>query len=158
MKLPVVASTFIAFEQGAKAVNPKIKVLTNYVGNFEDQNAAKEASKQMIAQGADVLFHNADQAGKGMFNAAQEAKDVLVFGSNRDQNSVAPGVCVASAIIDMPHAFSEIARSVRDQKVQIRFHRAEHSQRQHRSRVEFGVEKPCSCRSDEENQRSATEN
>ena len=112
MKLPVIASTFQAFEQGAKVTNPKVKVLTNYVGNFEDQNAAKEATKQMIAQGADVFFHNADQAGKGMFNAAEEAKNVLVFGSNRNQNEVAPSVCVGSAVIEMPRAFAELAKSV----------------------------------------------
>jgi basic membrane lipoprotein Med (substrate-binding protein (PBP1-ABC) superfamily) len=114
MKLPVVASTFIAFEQGAKATNPKVRVLTNYVGNFEDQNAAKEATRQMIAQGADVFFHNADQAGKGMFDAAQEAGKVLVFGSNRNQNQMAPDACVASAVIDMPHAFDELFKNVQN--------------------------------------------
>jgi basic membrane protein A len=62
MKLPVIASTFKAFEDGAKAVNPKVRVLINYVGNFEDQNKAKESAKAMITQGADVLLHNADQA------------------------------------------------------------------------------------------------
>jgi basic membrane lipoprotein Med (substrate-binding protein (PBP1-ABC) superfamily) len=113
MKLPVIASTFQAFELGAHAVNPKIKVLTNYVGDFENQNAAKEAAKGMIAQGADVLFHNADQAGKGMFNAAQEAK-IICFGSNRNQNSVAPDVCLASAVIEMPRAFQDVVKSVQD--------------------------------------------
>ena len=116
MKLPVVTSTFLAFEQGVKAVNPKARVLTSYIGNFEDQNAGKEAAKTMMAQGADVLFHNADQAGKGMFVAAQEAlankKSVLVFGSNRDQNAVAPQSCLASAIIDMPRAFKEVVQDV----------------------------------------------
>lgn len=114
LKLPVIASTFTAFEQGVKATNPNAKVLVNYVGNFEDQNAAKEATKQMIAQGADVFFHNADQAGKGMFQAAQQAKNVLVFGSNRNQNGIAPSVCVASAVIQMPRAFAEIAKSVQE--------------------------------------------
>lgn len=118
MKLPVVTSTFLAFEQGVKATNPKARVLTNYVGNFEDQNAAKEATKQMIAQGADVFFHNADQAGKGMFQAAQEAQNILVFGSNRNQNSVAPSICVASAVIEMPHAFEQVVKSVQDNSFQ----------------------------------------
>lgn len=113
MKLPVIASTFTAFEQGAHAVNPKVKILTNYVGDFENQNAAKEAAKGMIAQGADVLFHNADQAGKGMFNAAEESK-VLCFGSNRNQNNVAPDVCLASAVIEMPQAFEDVVKSVQD--------------------------------------------
>jgi len=116
MKLPVITSTFDAFTDGAKSVNPKVAILTNYVGNFEDQNAAKESAKTMIAQKADFLFHNADQAGKGMFNAAEEAQNVLVFGSNRNQNSIAPNVCLASAVIEMPKAFVELAKSVQNNK------------------------------------------
>ncbi|MDQ3814773.1 MAG: BMP family ABC transporter substrate-binding protein, partial [Armatimonadota bacterium] len=121
MKLPVISSTFQAYEQGAKTVNPKVRVLTSYVGNFEDQNAAKEAAKAMIAQKADFLFHNADQAGKGMFNAAQEAKGVLVFGSNRNQNSVAPNVCLASAVIELPRAFVQLVKDVQQQKFKADF-------------------------------------
>ncbi|MDF2441545.1 MAG: basic rane protein [Abditibacteriota bacterium] len=120
-KFPVVTSTFEAFEAGAKAVNPKIKILTNYVGNFEDQNTAKEMSKAMLAQKADFLLHNADQAGKGMFVAAQEAGDVWVFGSNRDQNGVAPEVCLASAVINMPQAFVEVAQDVQNGKWKAEF-------------------------------------
>ncbi len=117
-KVPVVTSTFIAFEQGVKATNPKAKIIINYIGNWEDQNAAKESTRQMIAQGADVFFHNADQAGNGMFQAAQEAKGVLVFGSNRNQNGVAPTICVASAVIEMPRAFAQAAKSVQDKTFQ----------------------------------------
>lgn len=122
MDLPVIKSTFEAFELGAKAVNPDVQVLTNYVGDFEDQNAGKEAAKGMIAQGADILFHNADQAGKGMFVAAQEANGkVLIFGSNRDQNNVAPEITLASAVIEMPKAFQELAADVKDGKFKAEF-------------------------------------
>ena len=121
MKLPVIASTFDAYTAGAKAVNPKVNVLTNYIGSFEDQNAAKESAKSQMAQRADFIFHNADQAGKGMFNAAQEAKNVWVFGSNRDQNSVAPDVCLASAIIAMPRAFVDLARDVQKNRFKAEF-------------------------------------
>lgn len=114
MKLPVITSTFLAFEQGAKAVNPKVQVKTVYLNSFDDQNAGKEAAKSLIAQKCDFIFHNADQAGKGMFDAAKEAKSVLVFGSNRDQNSVAPGICLGSAVIEMPRAFVAVAKSVKD--------------------------------------------
>lgn len=115
-KFPVIQSTFDAFTDGAKQINPKIKVLTGYVGDFEDQNKGKEIARSQIAQGADVLFHNADQAGKGMFVAAQEAtkggKPIYVFGSNRNQNNVAPEVTLGSAVIEMPQAFENVAESV----------------------------------------------
>jgi basic membrane lipoprotein Med (substrate-binding protein (PBP1-ABC) superfamily) len=121
MRLPVIQSTFDAFAQGAKAVNPKVKVLTNYVGNVEDQNAAKEATRGMIAQGADMIFHNADQAGKGMFDAAQESKNVMVFGSNSNQNNLAPNVCLASAVINLPTAFEQETKAVQEGKFKADF-------------------------------------
>jgi basic membrane lipoprotein Med (substrate-binding protein (PBP1-ABC) superfamily) len=124
MELPVIQSTFDAFTLGAQAANPKVQVLKPvYVGNFEDQNAGKEAAKSLIAQGADILFHNADQAGKGMFMAAREAGGtVLVFGSNRDQNAVAPNVTLASAVIEMPRAFVQIAKAVQDGTFKAQFY------------------------------------
>jgi basic membrane lipoprotein Med (substrate-binding protein (PBP1-ABC) superfamily) len=124
MELPVIKSTFDAFTLGAKAANPKVQVLKPiYVGNFEDQNSGKEAAKTLIAQGADILFHNADQAGKGMFVAANEAGGkVLVFGSNRDQNDVAPDVTLASAVIEMPRAFVQIAKAVQDKTFKAQFY------------------------------------
>jgi basic membrane lipoprotein Med (substrate-binding protein (PBP1-ABC) superfamily) len=122
MDLPVIKSTFESFEKGAKAVNPKVQVLINYVGNFEDQNAGKEVAKGMIARGADILFHNADQAGKGMFVAAQESKGkVLVFGSNRDQNNVAPDVTLASAVIELPRAFQQLVADIKTKKFKAEF-------------------------------------
>lgn len=114
MKLPVITSTFLAFEQGAKAVNPKVQVKPVYVGSFDDQNAGKEYAKTLIAQKCDFIFHNADQAGKGLFDAAKEAKNVMIFGSNRDQNDVAPDICLGSAVIEMPHTFVAVAKSVKD--------------------------------------------
>lgn len=119
MDIPVIGSTFDAFAQGVRASNPKATVLpAKYVGDFEDQVKGKEYAKALIAAGADVLFQNADQAGKGMFSAAQEAtkggKPVYVFGSNRNQNAVAPEITVASAIIDMPKAFEDVVQSVTD--------------------------------------------
>ena len=72
MEIPSVKSTIIAFEAGAKAVKPDFQVVTSYVGNWDDVGAAKEAALALVQQGADFLFHNADAAGLGVFQAAQE--------------------------------------------------------------------------------------
>lgn len=113
MEIPPVKSTFLAFEAGAKAVRPDFIVATTYIGNWEDVGAAKEAALALIHQGADVLFHNADAAGLGVFQAAQE-KQVLIFGSNKNQNDIAPDVVIASAVIDIPGAFVQVAKAVRE--------------------------------------------
>ena len=112
MAIPSVKSTILAYEAGAKAVNPNFSVVTSYVGNWEDVGAAKEASLALIQQGADVLFHNADAAGLGVFQAAQE-RTVWAFGANKNQNDIAPTVILASAVIDIPRAFVNVASQVK---------------------------------------------
>ena len=110
-ELPPVKTSFLAFERGAKSVNPKVSVITSYIGNWEDVSAGKEQALAQIAQGADIIFQNADAAGLGVFQAAREKK-ILAFGTNADQNSVAPDVIIASVVIDLPKAFLMVAREV----------------------------------------------
>ncbi len=113
IEIPSVKSTIIAFAAGAKAVRPDFAVVTAYVGNWEDVGAAKEAALAQVQQGCDFLFHNADAAGLGVFRAAQE-KHVYAFGSNKDQNAVASDVVIASAVADIPRAFLQVAREVKE--------------------------------------------
>jgi basic membrane lipoprotein Med (substrate-binding protein (PBP1-ABC) superfamily) len=115
MAIPSVKSTILAFEAGAAAVRPDFEVITSYVGNWEDVGAAKEAALALVQQNADLLFHNADAAGLGVFQAAEERR-VLAFGANKNQNDVAPDVVLASAVIDIPRAFLEVAEEVRQRR------------------------------------------
>src|SRR4051812_5838107 len=46
-QIPPVAESFRAYEQGARAVNPAVKVITSYIGNWDDVSAGKE---QALAQ------------------------------------------------------------------------------------------------------------
>ncbi len=110
--IPPVRRSFFAFEAGAKSVNPKVKVIISYIGNWDDASAGKEQALAQIARGADVIFQNADAAGLGIFQAAREAKRVRVFGANSDQNALAPDVVLGSVVIDLPHAFLLVAREV----------------------------------------------
>lgn len=112
-EIPPVKASFVAFERGAKSVNAKVKVLTAYIGNWDDVSAAKELALTQIGKGADIIFQNADAAGLGIFQAAKEKK-VLVFGANSNQNHVAPEVVIASVVIDLPKAMLMIAREVKD--------------------------------------------
>ena len=111
--LPPVVESFRAFTLGAQAVNPRIKVITSYIGNWDDVNAGKEQALAQIAEGADVIFQNADAAGLGVFQAARENGHAYVIGSNTNQNSVAPDVTLGSVVIDLPRAFLTIARRVK---------------------------------------------
>ena len=74
MEIPPLKSTFIAFEAGAKSVNPDFQVVISYIGNWEDVGAAKQAALALIEQGCDILMPNADAASLGAFQAAQEKR------------------------------------------------------------------------------------
>ncbi len=112
--LPPVRRGFAGFVAGARSVNSGIRVLSSYVGNWDDASAAKEQALAQITQGADVIFQNADAAGLGVFQAAKDSKGVWVIGSNSDQNSVAPSVTLGSVVIDLPHALLMVAAEIRD--------------------------------------------
>jgi basic membrane lipoprotein Med (substrate-binding protein (PBP1-ABC) superfamily) len=115
INLPSIASTFVAFEAGAKSVHPKFDVKVIYTGNFDDVGAAKLATQSLINAGCDFIFHQANEAGRGVFQACQEKK-VRCFGSNKNQNDMAPDVIVASAVLDVPGAFVYMARLVHDKQ------------------------------------------
>jgi basic membrane lipoprotein Med (substrate-binding protein (PBP1-ABC) superfamily) len=113
-EIPPVRESFDAFTLGVHAVAPSTKVLRAYIGNWEDASGGREQAAAQINQGADVIFQNADAAGLGVFQAARQTKKALVIGSNSNQNSVAPEITLGSVVIDLPHAFLTVARSVVD--------------------------------------------
>ncbi len=113
-ELPPVRDSFRAFTAGAQSVNPKVRVLTAYIGNWDDVGAGKEQALAQMQRGADIIFQNADAAGLGVFQAARETHRALVIGSNANQNALAPDVTLGSVVIDLPHAFLTVARSVKN--------------------------------------------
>ena len=115
-ELPPVKASFAAFAAGAKAANPKVTVLTSYVGNWDDVSAGKEQALAQIGRGADVVFQNADAAGLCVFQAARERKGVYVIGSNSNQNGVAPDVTLGSVVIDLPRALLLVAREIKERR------------------------------------------
>jgi len=114
VEIPPVQGTFRAFEAGALAVDPDVRVLESFIGNWDDVAAAKEAAVAQLGRGADVLIHNVDAASFGVFQAVREVVEAggtaWALGMNSDQNHVAPDVIVGSAVIRVPRAFLETAR------------------------------------------------
>ena len=115
IELPSIKLTFDGFKRGFLSVQPKGRVLISFIGKFDDVGAAKEAALAEINQGADVLIHDADAAGLGVFQAASQAH-VYAFGAIRNQNDIAPDVVLASAVTSTPQAFLRIAREVKEHR------------------------------------------
>lgn len=112
-ELPPVKAAADAFAQGAKAVNPKYTFRITYINGWSDTVAAKAQTEALLSGGADTIAHNCDAAAAGMFQAAGSKPGVYTFGVNADENSKAPNV-LSSVFLDIPKAFADIARSVKD--------------------------------------------
>ena len=116
-ELPSGSSTFMAFEGGVKSVNPDAVVQRAYVGDWENIPKARELALAQIQKGVDFIFHNANEAGIGVFEAvvlAQDAgKTVYSFGANRDQSAVSPRAVLANAVIT-PRAYVQLATAVKE--------------------------------------------
>jgi basic membrane lipoprotein Med (substrate-binding protein (PBP1-ABC) superfamily) len=113
IELPSIKLFFEGFKRGFLAQQPKGRILISYTGNFDDVGAAKEAALAQISQGADVLIHNADAAGLGVFLAAEQGH-AYAFGVFTNQNNLAPDVVLASAVTSTPLAFLKIATEVKN--------------------------------------------
>jgi len=115
IELPVIRIGFDGFTAGARSMQPDFVVATAFTGSFEDVAAAKAATDAMIAQGADMVLHNADAAGLGVFQSAT-SHGIFAFGTNRDQSDVAPATVLASATVSLPEAFIDVAREVKEHR------------------------------------------
>ena len=118
-EIPSVKSTFMAFEEGAKSVNPEVTVIRAWVGDWTDAVTGKRYSEALINQGVDFLFPNADAAGLGAYEAAENAledgKTVYTFGANLDKSKISPNTVLANAVVT-PSAFLKVAKIVKDGK------------------------------------------
>ncbi|MFN3282919.1 MAG: BMP family protein [Pseudothermotoga sp.] len=84
MDIPVINDFLVGYIEGAKYINPNIKVLISYVGSFNDPAKGKELSLAMYRQGADIIFNVAGNTGIGLLEAAKEA-DRWAIGVDSDQ-------------------------------------------------------------------------
>jgi basic membrane protein A len=113
VKVPSVASTFTAYEAGAKRGRDHAQVTISYIGSWTDVSAAREATLAQIASGVDVVIHNANEAAAGFFQAVNESPKVFAFGTNKNQNDRAPEHVLASATLDVPRALVLVAQDVK---------------------------------------------
>lgn len=84
MDIPGINDFMVGYVEGAKSVNPDIKVAVSYVGGFQDVATAKEIALNQYKTGVDVIFACAGNAGNGVIDAANELNK-YVIGVDSDQ-------------------------------------------------------------------------
>jgi basic membrane protein A len=94
------------FAAGVKATNPDAEVNVNYIGSFSDVALASEAANTHVQAGADALSGTAQMV-VGAIGVAEE-NDVLWFGTQASQTSLAPEIVVANQVYDWTVVLDEI--------------------------------------------------
>lgn len=103
---PNVVNIFEGYKQGAKAVNPDVRIVGTYLNDWDNPAKGKEAATSIIRQNVDVIFHVADSSGQGVIESARE-NGVYALGAVQDQNSLAPDTVLSSFVLDVDKAYSQ---------------------------------------------------
>jgi basic membrane protein A len=110
---PNIINIFEGFKQGAKLVNPNVKITCVFIDDFQNPAKGKEAGLSLISTGADFLIHVADLSGQGVIQAAHE-KGVYALGVVADQNKLSPDTVLSSFVLDIEKAFDESIKMVQN--------------------------------------------
>ena len=121
------------YEQGARSVNPNIRVIQNYVGvtdaAWNNPGKGKEIALAQIEKGADVIFTAAGNSGLGAFDAVEQSgKDStgrashFVIGVDSNQNMVKPGFVLTSMVKRVDNAVYDIVKDVANHQFHGGFH------------------------------------
>lgn len=94
------------FKAGVAATNPNVTVNVNYIGSFSDVALASEAATTHIAAGADAMTGTAQMVVGAIGKA--DAANVLWFGTQSNQTSLAPKVVVANQVYHWEVALREM--------------------------------------------------
>ncbi len=116
MEIPLIQKFQKGYEMGAKYVNPSIKVGSLYTSGsnpFNDPVRGKENALSLIKQGADVVYHAAGGTGKGVIDAAVEAK-VFAIGVDSNQDSKAKGTVLTSMVKNVDIAVYNTIKAVKE--------------------------------------------
>lgn len=111
---PVIRNFYNGYFQGVKSVKPDAKISLAFAEDFGNPDKGAELTRQMIAQGADVLYPAAGLTGVGALKEAQ-AKGVLAFGVDSDQFAIAEKAVVSSMLKHIDEGMYQVAKMLTDQ-------------------------------------------
>ena len=90
------------YEQGAEYINDAINVTSVYSPNpanpWGDIAGGKSVGETFIASGIDIIYAAAGGTGLGVFQAADEATDIMAIGVDSDQDYLYPGTILCSML------------------------------------------------------------
>ena len=124
--IPLIHKFEAGYVQGAKSINPSIKIESQYLtetpqeGGFSSPDKGKDAASGQIEAGADVIYHAAGLSGQGVISEAA-GKKVWVIGVDSDQYSQSSladykDYILGSALKNVGGAVYDLSKSVYEGK------------------------------------------
>jgi basic membrane protein A len=95
--IAVLRDFLTGYEQGAKYIDPEVKVLYSFAGSFNDPAKGKELTLAQYNQGADIVMNVASGTGVGILEAAKDAGKYAI-GVDSDQDGIYPGHILTSML------------------------------------------------------------
>jgi len=103
----------IGYITGVLEVCPGATVLQYNANSFGDIAGGSAAAKDMITNGADVIYHAAGATGNGVISTCAE-EGIWAIGVDTDQSPLAPDHVLTSAMKRVDTASQDVAKSVKD--------------------------------------------
>jgi basic membrane protein A len=101
MDIPLIRKFALGYVEGAKHVNPNIKIFQNMTGTtpaaWNDPTKGGELARSQFDRGADVVYAAAGGTGIGVYQAAKDSGK-LAIGVDANQNYLHPGTMLTSMI------------------------------------------------------------
>jgi basic membrane protein A and related proteins len=108
LKIPPVQAYVAGFQAGAKAADPRIKLLNAYTNDFVNESKCRHAARSQIAAGSQVVFNVAGTCGLGALEVAKR-KGVYGIGVDIDQSYLGKFI-LTSVVKNLDVAVYEFAK------------------------------------------------
>jgi basic membrane protein A and related proteins len=110
--IPIYAAGALAYEAGAKYVNPNAEVFSTFIGDFNDAVKAKQTTAAQIEQGADVVQSSLDLGTTGIVEAVKTEPDAKVIVNMAGDVDPLPGKFLGGIIQNYPDALISIFNEI----------------------------------------------
>ncbi|WP_286279270.1 BMP family lipoprotein [Naasia aerilata] len=105
----------VGYIQGARDVDPDVKVLSAYSNDFADPTKGQQLAQSMFDQGADIVYAVAGGTGAGVIQAAKDSNHYAI-GVDADQDDVAPGFVLTTMLKKTDVAMETLLKDYADGK------------------------------------------
>ena len=111
MDIPVLRDFYVGFEQGARFIDPQVKIRQDFAGEWQNPAKGKELALAQFEKGADIVMNVAAGTGAGVLEAANETGKYAI-GVDLDQDGEYPGHILTSMMKRVDNACYMVIQSV----------------------------------------------